>query len=118
MPRSPAPPSAMPAPPRTPNSSSRPKVTPIKYKAAGAEWYATRADGILSDERYKSYAEEFKEQFIGPMPVDEFLKEFVPECSEPLPATSQMHDVVVPAGRATSVRRMHLARLLRTVLIT
>jgi hypothetical protein len=73
----------------TPTGSLGSKTTPLKRDLSGSQTHTSTPEGRAST-RYKDMARDACEKFVGPMPVDEFLLEFVPEATEVRPADEIM----------------------------
>ena len=80
MPRSSTPPNSRDAS----NGSVLSKTTPLKHNINGSQAHSSYPQPKAS-ERYLDMTHDACEKFVGPMPVVEFLSEFIPEASEKQP---------------------------------
>ena len=66
-------------PPRSKNASTRSvsKTTPVKRDLQGSQTHSSSPQQNAS-EHYKEMTRDACEKFVGPMPVDGLLKDFVP----------------------------------------
>ena len=81
MPRSSTPPNSRDAS----NGSVLSKTTPLKHNINGSQAHSSYPQPKAL-ERYLDMTHDACEKFVGPMPVVEFLSEFIPEASEKRPA--------------------------------
>ena len=74
-------------PPHSQETSNRrvsSKPTPLKYDRPGSQAYSSGPPPLASS-LYKEMTREACEKFVGPMPVNEFLSEFIPESTKKRP---------------------------------
>ncbi|TFY69131.1 hypothetical protein EVG20_g3283 [Dentipellis fragilis] len=66
-------------------ATSTPCSTPIRNRSKATE-PLTDANPPKSEQRYLQLSKDMENQFVGPMPVREFLKAFVPDAPTPCPS--------------------------------
>ncbi|TFY74215.1 hypothetical protein EWM64_g9795, partial [Hericium alpestre] len=72
-----------------------PQTTPVKHTNSRAATFASSTLDPNALQYHIDVAEDMRLEFVGPMPVDEFLKEFVPLHVEPTP---QVGNALAKAG--------------------
>jgi hypothetical protein len=66
------------------------KPTPLKRDISGSEAHSSTPPSQRASDRYQEMTLEACEKFVGPMPIDQFLSEFVPQAPNGRPANEIM----------------------------